>query len=87
LSHCFSGTEEYLAVQLVRIVESFLKSRLLEILSLFYSDPLRRRILIALNIDLIVQQIMRYVTEQNTERLMPVFDEENPIVTTGQMRT
>lgn len=87
LKHSFSGTEEYLAAQLVRIVERFLGSGLLDIPSLFHSDPLRRRILIALNIDLVVQHVMRHVKEQNTERLTPVFDEENPIGTTAQMRT
>lgn len=83
----FSGTEEYLVVQLVRIVETFLRSELLEIPSLFHSDSLRRRILIALNVDMVVQHLMRHITEQNTERLTPVFDEENPIGATGQMRT
>lgn len=87
LSHGFTGTHEYLASQLVRIVESFLKSDRLDIPSLFHSDPLRRRILIALNIDLVVQHVLSYVTEQNTERLTPVFDEENPIGATGLMRT
>lgn len=87
LHQSFSGTEEYLAAQFVRIVECFLNSKLLDIPSLFHSDPLRRRILIALNIDLVVQHVLRHVSEQNTERLTPVFDEENPIGTTGQMRT
>lgn len=87
LRHSFSGTEDYLAAQLVRIVETFLNSKLLDIPSLFHSDPLRRRILIALNIDLVVQHVLRHITEQNTERLTPVFDEENPIGATGQMRT
>lgn len=87
LSHSFSGTEDYLAAQLVRIVDHFLTSDRLEIPSLFHSDPLRRRILIALNIDTVVQHLMRHITEQNTERLTPIFDEENPIGATGQMRT
>ena len=87
LSHGFTGTLEYLAAQLVRIVEAFLKSDRLDIPSLFHSDPLRRRILIALNIYLVVQHVLSYVTEQNTERLTPVFDEENPIGATGLMRT
>jgi len=87
MSHGFSGTHEYLAAQLVRIVETFLQSERLEIPSQFHSDPLRRRILIALNIDLVVQHVLGYVTEQNAERLTPVFDEENPIGATGQMRT
>tara|TARA_E500000318_G_C3569390_1_gene217130 strand:- start:1873 stop:4668 length:2796 start_codon:yes stop_codon:yes gene_type:complete len=87
LSSDFSGTPEYLAAQLVRIVEAFLTSDRLEIPSLFHSDPLRRRILIALNIDLVVQHVLAYVSEQNIERLTPVYDEENPIGATGQMRT
>ncbi|SEG13389.1 BPTD_3080 family restriction endonuclease [Jhaorihella thermophila] len=87
LSHGFSGTPDFLASQLVRIIETFLKSPLLEIPSLFHSDPLRRRILIALNIDLVVQHLMRHVKEQNVERLTPIYDDENPIGSTGQMRT
>jgi len=87
LSHGFTGTHEYLAAQLVRIVEAFLNSDRLDIPSLFHSDPLRRRILIALNIDLVVQHVLSNVSEQNTERLTPVFDEENPIGATGLMRT
>lgn len=87
LSHSFSGTCEYLASQLVRIIEEFLKSPKLEIPSLFHSDPLRRSILVALNIDRIVQHLMRHVKEQNVEKLTPIFDAENPIGSTGQMRT
>jgi type III restriction enzyme len=87
LKHSFKGTEDYLIFQLIQLVETFLKSDRLEIPSLFHSDPLRRRILIALNIDLVVQHLLRYVTEQNTMKLVPVYDEENPIGSTGQMRT
>tara|TARA_R110002110_G_C13466519_1_gene719211 strand:- start:1903 stop:4677 length:2775 start_codon:yes stop_codon:yes gene_type:complete len=87
LSHSFQGTEDLLAAQLVRIVQEFIASPALEIPSLFHTDPLRRRILIALNIDLIVQHLMQGVFEQNRTMLIPVFDEENPIGSTGQMRT
>jgi type III restriction enzyme len=87
LRHGFSGNNEYLAAQLVRIVEEFLKSNLLEIPSLFHTDPLRRRILIALNVDLVVRHLVEKISEQSAERLTPVYDEENPIGSTGQMRT
>jgi len=87
LSHQFSGEKTYLAAQLVPIVETFLNSRFVRIPSLFHEDPLRRRILIALNIDLVVQHVREFVNEQNTERLTPVFDQEHPIGVTGQMRT
>ncbi|MCW1383924.1 DEAD/DEAH box helicase family protein [Novosphingobium sp. KCTC 2891] len=82
----FKGNEEYLVFQLIRLVETFLRSDKIDIPSLFHSDPVRRRILIALNIDLIVRHVLRFVTEQNTTALTPVFDEENPIGSTGQMR-
>ena len=87
VNHSFSGTPEYLAAQLVRLIETFLDSSHLDIPSLFHSEPLRKRILIALNIDPVVQHIMRHVKEQNIEQLAPIFDEENPIGATGQMRT
>jgi type III restriction enzyme len=87
LGHGFNGTHEYLAAQLVRIVEAFMRSDRLETPSLFHADPLRRRILIALNIDRIVQHVLSNVTEQNTQCLTPVYDEESPIGTTGLMRT
>lgn len=47
--------------------------------SLFHQEPLRKRILLALNIDLIVQHLLRFVGEQNLEHIEPVFDEERPI--------
>ena len=87
MNHGFKGSEDLLAAQLVRIVEEFIDSDVLEIPSLFHSDPLRRRILIALNIDLIVQHLTRGVDEQNRTSLTPIFDEENPIGSTAQMRT
>lgn len=85
--HAFSGTREYLASQLVRIAETFLQSGKLSIPSLFHNDPLRRRILIALNIDQIVQHLFRFINEQNSEHLEPIFDEEYPIGSTARMRT
>jgi type III restriction enzyme len=83
----FKGNEEFLVFQLIQLVETFLKSDQLDIPSLFHQDPLRKRILIALNIDLVVQHLLRFVTEQNTTNLAPIYDEENPIGSTSQMRT
>ncbi len=87
LGRQFSGEKAYLAAQLVRIIETFLKSRHVQVSSPFHSEPLRRRILIALNIDIVVQHILQFVREQNVEQLTPVFDRENPIGATGWMRT
>jgi type III restriction enzyme len=83
----FSGRKEFLVLQLVRLVEQFLGSGQLQIPSQFHQEPLRRRILISLNMDLVVQHLLRYVTEQNLERSELVFDEDHPIGSTREMRT
>lgn len=86
MARSFHGTSDYLALQLIRLVEQFFESDRLEIPSLFHQEPLRKRILFALNIDVIVQHLLRHVNEQNAERLEPVFDEESPIGSTREMR-
>ena len=83
----FRGNREYLVFQLIRLVEQFLASDKLVIPSQFHQEPLRKRILLALNIDLVVQHLVRFVREQNFERIEPVFDEEYPIGSTRYMRT
>lgn len=83
----FSGNRDYLVLQLIRLIEEFLSSKKLVIPSLFHQEPLRKRILFALNIDLIVQHLIRHVDEQNQEHIEPVFDEERPIGSTREMRT
>ena len=54
---------------------------------MFHQEPLKKRILIALSVDLIVQHLMRYLVEQNEESLELIYDEENPIGSTSNMRT
>jgi type III restriction enzyme len=83
----FSGNREYLLFQLVRLVEQYLDSGRIEIPSLFHQDPLRKRILYSLNMDVIVQRLLEKVREQNVEHLELVFDEDAPIGSTRQMRT
>lgn len=83
----FTGQRDFLALQLIRLVEQFLGQDKLDIPSLFHQDEARKRILIALNLDGIVQHLMRHVEQQNRERLEPVFDEEQPIGSTRAMRT
>ena len=82
----FHGNPDFLVVQMIRLVEQFFASGKLEIPSLFHQDPLRKRILFSLNIDQIVQHLLRHVDEKNTERMEPVFDEDSPIGSTRYMR-
>ncbi len=83
----FSGNRDYLVFQLIQLVEQFLDSDRLIIPTQYHDEPLRRRILLALNLDGIVQHLLRYLSEQNLERMEPVFDEEMPIGSTRLMRT
>lgn len=83
----FTGNREYLVFQLIRLVERFIESEKLVIPTLFHQEPLRKRILVSLNLDLVVQHLLRFVHEQNLERFEPVFDEDMPINSTANMRT
>jgi type III restriction enzyme len=87
MSGQFTGTPEYLAFQLIRLIEKFLASDKLEVPSLFHQEPLRKRILVSLNMDVVVQHLLRYLIPQNQERIEPVFDEEFPVGSTRYMRT
>lgn len=83
----FTGGRVWLIQQLVRLVEQFFSSVRLEIPSKFHQDPLRKRILIALSIDTIMNHVINQIQQQNSERLEPVFDAEFPIGSTRLMRT
>lgn len=82
----FGGDKQYLAVQLIRIVEEFLDNGKLDIPSLWHQDPVRKQILFALNIDTVVGHVSRFVQQQNIEKLEAIFDETHPIGATSQMR-
>ena len=83
----FSGDTQHLAIQLIRIVEAFLVSSKLDIPSLWHQDPVRRRILIALNMDTLVGHVSRFVRKQNSEQLQVCFDPDQAIGSTAGMRT
>lgn len=87
LATSFVGREELLLKQLIKHVETFLTSDALVIPSLFHQDPLRKRILIGLNIDAVVQHVSRYIRQENRTAVVPVYDEEQPVGRTGDMRT
>ncbi|MEJ8563144.1 DEAD/DEAH box helicase family protein [Yoonia sp. GPGPB17] len=83
----FVGREELLLKQLIRHVETFIASDQLEVPSLFHKEPLRKRILIGLNIDLIVQHVSQYLRQENRTALEAIYDEDEPVGRTGDMRT
>ena len=81
------GSKEYLIAQLIRIVESFLDSDKLVIQSESYRENLKKRLLILLNMNKIVQHLFSAIRAENTEKLVPIFDKEMPIKSTGKMIT
>jgi type III restriction enzyme len=84
----WKGNKEYLLAQLIRIVEQFISRGKIQITpSLFHQDDFRRRIIITLNINKIVQHIANAIRHDNVETLEPVFDRDNPIRATSDMRT
>jgi type III restriction enzyme len=84
----WKGNQEYLLACLIRLMEEFVASGKIDITTpLFNQDDLRRRLVITLNLGKVVQHMWESITSENTESLLPVFDTERPIVSTGDMRT
>ena len=84
----WKGSKETFLIQLIAIVEQFIKSDLIIIKNpLFHQDAIRRRILIMLNLNKVIQHIWNAIRSENTSLLTPVFDKEHPIRTTSNMRT
>lgn len=84
----WTGSREYLLAQVIRLVERFLESDKVRITpELFYHDPLKRRILLTLNMGKVVEHVFHDIRSQNTESIVPVFDQDYPIRSTDDMRT
>lgn len=82
------GNREVLLAQLVQLIEKFIASDKIDISPpLFYQDEMRRRLIITLNMTKVVQHIWEAIRCQNTERLIPIFDRDHPIRSTGEMNT
>lgn len=84
----WKGSKEAFLIQLIVIVEQFIKSDLIVIKNkLFHQDEIRKRVLIMLNLNKIIQHIWNTIRSENSTLLTPVFDKEHPIRSTNNMRT
>jgi type III restriction enzyme len=82
------GSKEFLLAQVIRIVEDFIRSEKVRIVPpLFNEDDLKRRIVMTLNMRKIVQHIWQEIRFENTDSIVPIFDSDFPIRSTGDMRT
>ncbi|WP_424948449.1 BPTD_3080 family restriction endonuclease [Candidatus Spongiihabitans sp.] len=83
----WKGPKEMLLAQVVRLVEAFIQSGKIVIKNnLFNEDESKNKILIILNMNKIIQYIWSEIRAENTEKLTPVFNRENPIKSTSGMR-
>lgn len=84
----WKGSAGLFLTQIIRLVNGFINGEKLIIRhDLFSRDALRRRVLIMLNMNKIVQHVWNGIRAENSEEVIPVFDTENPIRSTAQMRT
>lgn len=81
------GRKDALIAQLIGIVEQFVKSDRIRIEpALFMSDPLRQRIMLALNMNAIVGHLFSHIQFQNPSGLQIIPDRQRPIASTRDMR-
>jgi type III restriction enzyme len=84
----WKGSKETFLIQLISIIEKFICSNKIVIKNpLFNQDEIRKRILIMLNMNKVVQHIWNEIRAVNTQELTPVFDKECPIRSSGDIRT
>jgi len=82
----WTGNKEMLLGQVVRIVEEFVRSGPMRITpELYERDDLRRRIVLSLSLNKLVTHIWSAIQPANTARLVPVFDSERPVRSTGDI--
>jgi type III restriction enzyme len=84
----WKGSKEIFLAQIVRLVEQFIASEKIRIKhDLFHQDDSKRKILIILNMNKIIQHIWSEIRAENTQKLTAVFDKERPIRSTSDVRT
>ncbi len=82
----WKGNKENLLAQVIQLVEKFIASRRLDINPpLFYQDEMKRRVMLTLNMQRIIQHVFDQIRFANTEALEAVFDSSRPIRSTGDM--
>ncbi len=83
----WKGNKESFLIQIVRLTEQFLNSEKIVTKNGFpHPNEAKRRILLILNMNKIIQHIWSAIRSKNTEKLVPVFDKEKPIKSTSDMR-
>jgi type III restriction enzyme len=83
----WKASRELLLGQIIRITEEYLSSgRIVVSPPLFQQEELRRRILYTLSMTIIVQHMWEAIVFNNANAIVPIFDKERPIRSTGDMQ-
>ncbi|MBM3896858.1 MAG: type III restriction endonuclease subunit R, partial [Thaumarchaeota archaeon] len=82
----WKGNKEYLLIQIVKIVEEFLKSEKINILNVQKDEELRRRLVMTFNMSKIIQHVFEAIKFENTESRTLEFDPDKPVKSTEDMR-
>ncbi len=83
----WKGNREVLLAQVIRLVEKVVASdRIVITPALFNQDDLRRRIMLTLNMNKVVQHVFERIRFENVQARNLVFDRERPTRRTGDMR-
>lgn len=84
----WNANKEYLLAQLIKLVGDFINYGKIKFLPpLFSQADIKRRILLTLNMNKVVQHIWEAIRFENTESIEPIFDIDHPIRSTGDMGT
>lgn len=82
------GTKFALLGQVIALVEKYLKSGSIKIYpALFETSPLRRKILYIMNMSNIVQHVWSAIKLEQTEKVIPIFDQSKRVRSTSDMMT
>ncbi len=84
----WKGSKENFLIQLIAIVEKFINSDKIRFKNpLFNQDEIKKRILLILNMNKVIQHIWNEIKAINTAQVTPVFDKEHPIRSTTDLRS
>lgn len=82
------GTKFSLLGQVISLAEQYLESDRIEIVPPLYNiNPLRRRIVLMMNMNKIVQNLWSFIRITQTEKLLPIFDQSKKVRSTEDMMT
>lgn len=83
----WKGRKEIFLGQVVKIVKEFIESSKVKFRNFNIEDDSKRKCLIILCMNRIIQHIWSEIRTENIEKLTPIFDRERPILSTTDVRT